>query len=296
MSRRRFRVLVNTTSGSGGAAAAVLAVQRLLREAGADVTVETSVSVAHSQDVVAEAVPRGEVVVAAGGDGMLASIAGAVVATGGVLGVVPSGRGNDFVRMLGLPHEPDAVARCLLRGREDAVDVIRTQGADDERVVLGSMYAGVDSLASHLVDHARRLPGPLQYPYAAVRALLTYQPSEFTVTVDGVVHRQAAYNVVVANSGFYGKGMHIAPTADVRDGLLDVVVLPAGSRLSMVRRLPRVYDGSHVDLPGVTVLRGRSVTVSADRPVEAYGDGELLGPLPRTATVIPRAIQVLVPQ
>jgi len=113
--------------------------------------------------------------------------------------------------------------------------------------------------------------------------------------VDGVAHRQPAYNVVVANSGFYGKGMHIAPTADVRDGMLDVVVLPAGSRLSMVRRLPRVYDGSHVDLAGVTVLRGRSVTVSADRDVAAYGDGELLGPLPRTATVLPSAISVLVP-
>lgn len=295
MSDRSFRVLVNMTSGSGGAAAAVVAVERLLLHAGAKVTVETSVSVAHSQAVVADAVPRGEVVVAAGGDGMLASIAGALVATGGVLGVVPSGRGNDFARMLGLPDGPEAVAEWLLHGEEDAVDVIRAEGADGERVVLGSMYAGVDSLASHLVDHARRLPGTLQYPYAAVRALLTYQPGVFTVSVDGAVHEQAAYNVVVANSGYYGKGMHIAPTASLRDGLLDVVVLPAGSRLSMVRRLPKVYDGSHVHLEGVTLLRGRSVTVSADREVAAYGDGELLGPLPRTATVLPGALKVLVP-
>jgi diacylglycerol kinase family enzyme len=257
--------------------------------------VETSRSAAHSEAVVAEAVPRGEVVVAAGGDGMLASIAGAVVATSGVLGVVPSGRGNDFARMLGLPHEPAEVAHCLLHGRPDPVDVILTSGEGGERTVLGSMYAGVDSLASHLVDHARGLPATLQYPYAAVRALLTYQPGVFTVSVDGVVHEQSAYNVVVANSGFYGKGMHIAPTADVRDGLLDVVVLPAGSRLSMVRRLPKVYDGSHVDLEGVTVLRGRTVTVSADREVAAYGDGERLGSLPRTATVRPGAIKVLVP-
>jgi YegS/Rv2252/BmrU family lipid kinase len=292
---RRFRVLVNPTSGGGAAPAAVETIERLLTREGATVTVETSRSAAHSRAAVAEAVPRGEIVVAAGGDGMLASIAGAVVAAGGVLGIVPSGRGNDFARMLGLRTEPEDVARCLLHGRPDPVDVVHTEGAGEERVVLGSMYAGVDSLASHLVDHARRLPGTLQYPYAAVRALLTYQPGRFTVEVDGVVHEQPAYNVVVANSGFYGKGMHIAPTADVRDGLLDVVVLPAGSRLSMVRRLPKVYDGSHVELDGVTVLRGRSVTVSADRDVAAYGDGELLGPLPRTATVRPGAIRVLVP-
>jgi YegS/Rv2252/BmrU family lipid kinase len=292
---RRFRVLVNPSSGSGAAPAAVATIERLLSREGATVTVETSRSAPHSRAAVAEAVPRGEIVVAAGGDGMLASIAGAVVEADGVLGIVPSGRGNDFARMLQLPTEPEDVARCLLHGRPDPIDVVHTVGAVQERVVLGSMYAGVDSLASHLVDHARGLPGTLQYPYAAVRALLTYQPGWFRVEVDGVVHEQAAYNVVVANSGFYGKGMHIAPTADVRDGLLDVVVLPAGSRLSMVRRLPKVYDGSHVDLDGVTVLRGRSVTVSAHREVAAYGDGEHLGPLPRTATVRPGAIKVLVP-
>jgi diacylglycerol kinase (ATP) len=291
---RSFRFLVNPTSGSGAGPVLVAAVERLLVKAGARVTVETSRSAAHGRTVVADAAARGEVV-AAGGDGMLASIAGAVVATGGVLGVVPSGRGNDFARMLGLPSDPADVAQCLLHGRADSVDVIDTETAGEEHVVLGSMYAGVDSLASHLVDHARLLPGRVQYPYAAVRALLTYQPRLFTVTVDGVPHEQSAYNVVVANSGYYGKGMHIAPTADVRDGLLDVVVLPAGSRLSMVRRLPQVYDGSHVDLPGVTVLRGRTVTVSADRDVTAYGDGERLGPLPGTATVRPRAIRVLVP-
>jgi diacylglycerol kinase (ATP) len=88
--------------------------------------------------------------------------------------------------------------------------------------------------------------------------------------------------------------MHIAPAADVADGLLDVVVLPAGSPLAMVRRLPRVYAGTHVDLPGVTVLRGREVRVMAEGEVVAYGDGERLGALPRTATVAPGALRVLV--
>jgi diacylglycerol kinase (ATP) len=295
VSNRRFRILVNAAAGNGRAMGAAKAVSRLLSAAGASVAVEVSRGTAHSRAVVAEAVPRGEVVVAAGGDGMLGSVAGAVVAADGVLGVVPSGRGNDFARMLGLPTAADEVAACLLHGRVDPVDVIRTTGAGAERIVLGSMYAGVDSLASHLVDRSRALPARVQYPYAAVRALLTWRPGVFTVDVDGAVHEQSAYNVVVANSGYYGKGMRIAPSADVRDGLLDVVLLPAGSRVSMVRRLPKVYDGSHVELAGVTVLRGRSVTVTADRDVPAYGDGERLGLLPRTAQVLPGAIRVLVP-
>ena len=288
---RRFRILVNPLSGGGSAPAAVARVESLLVEAGAEVTVETSTSAEYSQAVVADAVASDEIVVAAGGDGMLASIGGAVVAAEGQLGIIPSGRGNDFARMLGLSSDPAEVAQCLLSGAPTALDVIDADG----HIVLGSMYAGVDSMASEIVDNARRLPSAIQYPYAAVRALLTYKPASFTVTVDGHRHEQRAYNVVVANSAYYGKGMKIAPAADVRDGILEVIVLPASSRWAMVRRLPKVYEGKHIEMAGVTCFRGQSVTVEADCPVQAYGDGEMIGPLPRTATVLPGAIQVLLP-
>jgi len=292
-SERAFRILVNPVSGGGSAPEKVRQVSELLVRAGARVTVEQSRDAAHSCAVATDAVERGEVVVAAGGDGMLASLAGTVVAVGGTLGIVPSGRGNDFARMLRLGGDPEGVVHCLLEGEPTPVDVIEVDaGAGSTTVVLGSLYAGVDSLASEIVDRSRRMPSALQYPSAAVRALASYKPVEFHVTVDGRTHVQEAFNVVVANSGYYGSGMHIAPMADVHDGVLDVVVLPAGSRLSMIRRLPKVYDGSHVELDGVTVLHGSRVEVSA-AGVVGYGDGERVGPLPLTATVRPGALSLL---
>ncbi len=289
---RRFRVLVNPLSGGGSAPAKVIEVTALLEQAGATVTVEHSRSVERSQVSAREAAAAGEMVVAAGGDGMLASVAGTVMAAGGTLGIIPSGRGNDFARMLRLGGSPEDVAHCLLEGDPTPVDVIEVTGGGEPVVVLGSLYAGVDSLASEIVDRSRRLPSALQYPSAAIRALATYRPRRFRVTVDGVLHEHEAFNVVVANSGYYGSGMHIAPMADLHDGALDVVVLPAGSRLSMIRRLPRVYDGTHVELPGVTVLRGTTVEVAADGVV-GYGDGERVGDLPLTARVLPEALPVL---
>ncbi len=292
---RSFRILVNPLSGGGSAPAKVSAVAQLLEEAGATVTVERSESAEGGRASSRAAMAAGEVVVAAGGDGMLASLAGTVIDAGGTLGVVPSGRGNDFARMLRLPGDPEGIAHALLEGEPTAVDAIEvTDGRALRTVVLGSLYAGVDSLASQIVDRSRRMPAALQYPSAAIRALATYRPRTFTVTVDGVPHRQDAFNVVVANSGYYGSGMHIAPMADVHDGALDVVVLPAGSRLSMIRRLPKVYDGSHVQLPEVTVLRGSVVEVAAD-DVVGYGDGERLAPLPLTARVLPGALSMLLP-
>jgi diacylglycerol kinase family enzyme len=99
--------------------------------------------------------------------------------------------------------------------------------------------------------------------------------------------------VVAANSGFYGGGMHIAPGASPHDGLLDVVVVAAASKAALVRALPKLYDGTHLELDEVWVLRGRDVRIRSDRPVVAYGDGEPVGDLPLTVTVRPAALRVL---
>ena len=288
---RAFHCLVNPLSGGGSGPGAVVPVARLLRDAGAEVRVTYSPGPVGCADLARRSAESGEVVVAVGGDGMLASVAAAVSEAGGVLGIVPSGRGNDFARMLGVPAGPAALADLLLGATPRPVDAIAAAG----RLVLGSVYAGVDSDASEVVDRSHRLPRSLQYPYAALRALARYAPTCFSVTVDGERHDERAATVVVANSGYYGAGMRIAPGAVVDDGLLDVVVVRAASRARLVRALPRLYDGSHVDLDEVMVLRGREVTLAADAHVTAYGDGERLVPLPLTAAVRPAALSVLAP-
>lgn len=286
---RSFAFLVNPASGGGAAPAAVVPVARTLRDAGCSVDVTYSPGPAACRELARAAVGRGEVVVAVGGDGMVSSLAGTVVEAGGVLGIVPSGRGNDFARQLGIGGSPDDVAATLLKAEPRRVDVVDVDG----RTVVGSVYAGVDSLASEIVDRAHRLPRSLQYPYAAVRSIIEFRPSAYDVVVDGEAHRFEAFTVVVANSGYYGSGMHIAPDAVLDDGLLDVVVIRAASKLSLIRSMPKLYDGTHVDLDEVVVLRGREVSVAAADPVLAYGDGERLGPLPVHASVRPQALQVL---
>ena len=288
---RSFTFLVNPASGGGAAPAAVVPVARLLRDAGCAVEVTYSPGPQACRRLTTEAVARGDVVVAVGGDGMVSSVAGTVADAGGVLGLVPAGRGNDFARALGLAGDPETLAATLLHAPPRRVDLIDVGG----RAVVGSVYAGVDSLASRIVDRAHRWPRRLQYPYAAVRSVVECHPSTYDLVVDGESHRFEAFTVVVASSGYYGSGMHIAPAAVLDDGLLDVVVIRAASRLRLVRSLPRLYAGTHVDLDEVVVLRGRSVAVRASRPTPAYGDGEPLGELALTAKVRPGALQVLAP-
>ena len=300
---RSFTFLVNPTSGGGTAPAAAAAVARLLEAAGATVVVAHTESAAAVPEIARMAVERGHVVVSTGGDGMLSSVAGVVAGLGGTLGVVPAGRGNDFARQLGLPAQAEALAEILQSAEPRPVDLLSWQiGEGPARIVAGSVYAGVDARSSEIVDTVRWMPDKLQYPYAAIRGLATYQPGHYRVSVDGQTAEYDAATVVVANSGYYGKGMHIAPSAAVDDGLLDVVVISAASRWQLIRKMPKVYDGGHVELDGVHVLSGRVVELQGESrtPIPVGGDGERIGILPglgaepATVTLLPGALNLLV--
>lgn len=290
---RSFTAVVNPAAG-GDAAARLIPVARLLREAGAEVTVEYSRSLEHAAELARAAAGNGETVIAAGGDGMVGGLAGALAGTGGVLGVVPAGRGNDFARQLGLPAEAERLAALLLEAEPWAIDAIEVAAANGEaRAVAGSVYAGVDSVANAHINRLTWLPGPLAYYLGPLRAVATWRPVSYRVTVDGRTYEERGYTVVAANSGYYGQGLHIAPDAAVDDGMLDVVIIRHAPRrlfFSVMRELPH---GTHVRRPMIRVLRGREVTIEADRDIPFGADGELLGTLPAKVRVLPGALRVL---
>ncbi|RTL62230.1 MAG: diacylglycerol kinase family lipid kinase [Pseudonocardiaceae bacterium] len=283
-----YTAVVNPAAGRGaGARVAAELVTALPR---GSIEVVAGRDGAHAGELAAAAAKGGRTVLAVGGDGHAGTVAGAVADVGGLLGIVPVGRGNDFARQLGLPTDVAGAAAVVEDGHERAVDVIEAAG----RTVLGSVYAGVDSAASEIVATRPRVPGGTVYQYAAVRALLTSKPAAFRLELDGVEWVERGWSVVVANSGWYGAGMHIVPSAEVDDGLLDVLVIRDSSRWTLLAALRQVYDGSHVGRGDVEVRRARTVTLTADRPLPVHADGEPLASGSVTVTVRPSALRVLV--
>ncbi|MEV0692441.1 YegS/Rv2252/BmrU family lipid kinase [Streptomyces sp. NPDC050388] len=291
---RQFTAVVNPTAGGSAGAAALLALARQLREAGAELHTEYSRSLAHAQELARDAGQRGRVVLAVGGDGIAGGIGGALSGTGATLGLVPAGRGNDFARALELPAEPAALARILLESEPRHVDTIEVESAvHDRTVVLGSVYAGVDALANRHANHSRLLRGAASYYAGGLRAATTWRPVRYRVTIDGEEHAHTGYTVVAANSGYYGSGRVIAPDARVDDGLLDVVMIEDAPRRLFFALMNDLRTGAHVHRPQVRVERGREIRVAADRAVPYGADGEVDALLPVTLRVLPGALRVL---
>ncbi|WP_329131138.1 diacylglycerol kinase family protein [Streptomyces sp. NBC_00670] len=291
---RRFTAVVNPTAGGSTAAAALLKVARPLREAGAELETAYSRSLPHAQELARRAGEDGRVVLAVGGDGMAGGIGGALSGTGTVLGLVPAGRGNDFARALRLPPDPAELARVLLHHEPRPVDAVEVESAVHHRtVVLGSVYAGVDALANRHANHAALLRGAASYYAGGLRAVTTWRPARYRVTVDGEEHTHRGYTVVAANSPYYGSGRLIAPGARVDDGLLEVVLISHAPRRLFFTLMRELRTGAHVHRREVRVLRGREIRIEADRAVPYGADGEVEAVLPVTARVLPGALGML---
>jgi diacylglycerol kinase family enzyme len=89
--------------------------------------------------------------------------------------------------------------------------------------------------------------------------------------------------------------MLLIPHAELDDGKLDVLLSKDASKLAFLRELPKVFKGTHLDSPHVTVLRGEVIEVSSDRPFVIYADGDPIGATPATMRVEPSALRVIGP-
>ncbi len=288
-----IRLIVNPVAGGGRAGRVAPAVQQALAGHGLEVTRTDTRDLEHSRALAREAAARGETVAALSGDGMVGAVVDVLRAIpNAVLGVLPGGRGNDFARVLGVPSDPVAACATIAHGATRLVDLGEVEG----RAFLGIASAGFDSDCNRIANESPSWLGNLVYAYSALRVLAGWQAASFEVELDsGVTHRFSGYTIAAANSGVYGGGMRLAPHARMDDGLLDIVAIEQVSKLRFLANLPKVFKGTHVELPSIRVLRAKEVRISADRPFALYADGDPIADLPARVRALPGAIRVLAP-
>jgi YegS/Rv2252/BmrU family lipid kinase len=288
---RRLAVLVNPASAGGKTLKVLPKVEAELRRLGAEFRVVHSDSGDHAKHLAREMAAAGEVAVALGGDGLVGTLAEALRGTEAPLAIIPSGRGNDFARVLEIPNDPAEATRLAFEGETRAVDVGMVNG----KAFVGIASFGFDSECNRIANETKIVRGNLVYAYSVPVAMARWKDARFTVTIDGDRREFSGYSVAVCNSKAFGGGMYLAPDAELDDGLFDVVTIAEESKWSYLLGLRKVFKGTHLDDPAVSVKRGRVVEVDADRPFTIYADGDPLAELPATVTVAERALLVIAP-
>jgi diacylglycerol kinase (ATP) len=240
------------------------------------------------------------VLLAMGGDGTLQCLVNAAQNSDVVLGIVPTGGGNDFAAALGLPKNPVHALEAILSARLRCLDLLRARTADGrERLYVGGGGIGLDADAARYTGGSYvRLPGRIRYVASALRALREFKPLRVHAEFPGGGVPAMDGQVLVAgvlNTPSYGAGLRLAPDARMDDGLLTVLFVKNLSATEVLVAVARLLTRG--DLPSSYVTRASAprVRLSADRPCLFHADGEILGPAPVEIEVVPRAIRVLAP-
>ncbi len=283
-------VLVSPTGGRGKAAAASKTVFAVIREAGFEVVDISGSTASKSEQAARDAVEAGATrIVTVGGDGTLHLGVQGVAGTDAILGVVPVGTGNDFARTFGL-HELDveeATRRAL--GPSRRIDAIRATPVD--RWVAFNVTGGFTTDVNNRASRLRFPKGPSRYTVATLLTLPVLRHRDIVVTLDDTRIECTSAMIAVANTPTFGGGMAICPDATADDGMLDVAIVGPTSRTTLLRLLPKVFNGGHVGHPMVEIVRGREVTIAGE-PMSLVADGEDLCDSPVKLEVVPKALRV----
>jgi diacylglycerol kinase (ATP) len=228
----------------------------------------------------------------AGGDGSIAPLADLAGRLDIPLAVIPAGTANDFARAHGLPTDPAQALELAVTGA--ATRALELAWLADGHPFVNMASAGLASVAARRAEPLKPRLGALAYAVGAVRAAATARPLPVIVRVDGEqAFAGRCWQTIVAVTGAFGGGSGVAD-ADPEDGVLDVVVLPAGSRSGLARRAWGLRTHTIAQQRGVEHARGQAIEVSMPDGAELNVDGEVRrGGLERV-TVRARAFRLVV--
>jgi diacylglycerol kinase (ATP) len=295
-------LIVNPRSGRGQVGQEVPEIERQLQAKKLAYRVVETETPEQAMESAREALESEErFLVAVGGDETVHAVVNGMiaddrqVAEDAVLGVIPAGSGCDFVRTFGLPGDVIKAIRHLADDQTYGIDIGRVsygdEGAENVRYFANIAEAGFGGAVARRASRLSRRLNKSGYFLGFWLSLLRQRPFEVRVQADRKSFTSRATNVLIANGQFYRGGMKVSPRSYPGDGFFDVQV-STGPRSEAFTMIPKMYRGEHVPNPHIKELRGREVTVEADRPLAVQADGAFLGTTPATFTVLPQAIRL----
>jgi YegS/Rv2252/BmrU family lipid kinase len=291
---KRVHVIINPAAGQDRPILGTL--NGAFQAAGIDWDVFITKKAGDARRLAQEAVTAGADVVAVhGGDGTVMEVASGLIGTEVPLAIFPGGTANVMSVELNIPNNPAEACAiiCSDVGTIRAVDM----GQVGEQYFL--LRAGIGFEAEMVEGADREMKnrvGWLAYALSALQAFREPQIAHYQLTLDGLQVEVEGLTCIIANAGSIGvSGLSLAPTINVSDGLLDVMVVRQANLPSLLSLAASIVAGNEKAEP-LLHWQAREITVLSTPPQTVQVDGEILGQTPITAKVLPQAVSIIVPE
>ena len=298
MTRAETLLIVNPYARHGETARLIPAIERLLSNLDHDTLVTTGPQ--HAMEVARRDGAGRRLVVCAGGDGTAHEVLNGLMhldeSKRPVMGLLPTGSGNDLRRTLGIPNDLAAAALTLTTGALRTADV----GVCNGTYFGGSFAAGLDARVTAKAIQYKETTnraGLWLYLSALLHILANDRsPIHVNVSFDGEEAQALDALIIAMTIGqTYGGGFKITPDAIFDDGLFDVCMIDPLSLSQALARLPFVILGKHTKMKVVRMSRRFSAVIESETPIPAQMDGEVFAETRYEISLLPNAITFKVP-
>lgn len=305
----RFAFIVNPASGHGRTARKRSRLEAAIRKAALDASIHYTTHPRHATALVHELAPQADAIIAVGGDGTVQEVIAGLAScpTPPCFGVIPSGTGNDFVKMLAMPSTLEAAVSSLAKATPTSFDYGLVRWLDNEqwkeRVFANALGIGFDAQTAIASKRYKMFPGLMGYLLAVLQTLVSWQhPSMQLFTPDHQgkevsFFEGAFFLTTAANGRSTGGGFYLTPDASITDGLLDLCVIAEASKARVLRLLPQALLGKRLDEPEIHRHQIRHLRLKTNEPLPIHADGEVLskGTYQLTVHVVSNQLSVLLP-
>lgn len=293
-----FAEAVLVTSARAAGWRDLAAVRRAMRRRGLAITAELDVG--KTERLAGLLRPgRPVLVVAAGGDGTVGTVAGCLAGTEHVLGVLPLGTSNDFARSLGIPLDPRRAVALLTRGKTAAIDLGRyVPAAGPPRHFVHAATVGLNTRFARIATRGdvRDRLGRFAYLLAATHTMRRRTAFGCELRYAGTTQKAALTQLSVINAPVFGGPLQLSvPASDPDDRLLDMLAIDDITPGQMLRSGTALLLRARRPVPGIRIWHASHLCVQADEELEVTLDGEIAGTLPGRFEVAGNALRIITP-
>jgi len=298
------KVIVNPVAGAGKTARLWPQIMGLFKGQGLRFEHDITEAPGHAIALAREAAVKGyNMLVSVGGDGTINEIVNGIYASGNIadatLGIVSTGTGSDYIRTIGVPRRYEDACRCLMKPKNLTVDLgiveYASNGQRAERLFVNFAGMGFDAeIVQRTTQQFKALGSLPSYLAGLLVTLFAYRNTDIALVVDGEALDTRVGTVVMNNGRYGGGGMLAAPDASINDGYLDVMIIGDMSKPDLLWSLPRIYKGTHLTHPKVTMKKAKEIEIRSAQPMQLQADGELLGQVPAHFRILPSVLKVII--
>lgn len=226
-----------------------------------------------------------------GGDGMVNQVMQGIVGTQHELAVIPYGTGNDFVKMLDHPKNPEAALKTMCHKKAVPVDAVKI----NDSYFMNSCCFGIDAVIANHVHDVIKIPFVKRESYVLgiLQQVFGYKFHYVEVYSEGQLLYQG--NVTICtfmNGGYYGGGFKIAPDASLTDGMLDVVIVDQINKATMLYPIFLILRKKIHKHKKAQTFKVRAVDIKTR--VSANVDGDEMSARDYHLEVLPKGINIVI--